>query len=64
MTEERPLIALVESYDSGEITRAEFQNRVRQLPTDPILRIAYLLRDGLPGRRAHWQSNTSAVVDS
>jgi hypothetical protein len=42
---ETDLIALVESFDSGEINRREFQQRVRALPDHGILAVSRILSE-------------------
>jgi hypothetical protein len=42
--DEANLIMLVDSFDSGLISRKEFQERVRALPEEGILRISRILR--------------------
>jgi len=45
MSRDSTLIHLVNSYDSGEITRNEFQKRVRALPPVLISRVAEILTE-------------------
>ena len=63
MSPDSTLIHLVNSYDSGEITRSEFQKRVRALPPGLILRVAEILTEtsNCPSRR---QPMVESVVES
>jgi hypothetical protein len=47
MTPDSVLADLVKLYDSGEITRSEFQQRVRALPTASIVRVADILNEAV-----------------
>ena len=60
MTPDLTLIELVKSYDSGEITRSEFQKRVRALPTALILRVADILTESPGYSSKHCLANEPA----